>query len=835
MGYRRPRVRSFGRIIPTLSLIVIIAAVAAPVAAAALPRTYQAQRIDSPSPAVGGQFSLGMNLAGDLNRDGEEDLIIPQVPGFNTDGQLFVFSGETGALLDTVNGPDPSAAGARAQFGLLGNYKVGLSRSAPPFTDLGSCPGGTAGQTCGNPTVGAADGVPELLVGATGVDVGGVTDAGRVYVLDGATRAILKRIDIPVADRTPLALTTGSTGFGREAGTAEGQTGCAGNAGIGTCPTMPPAVEAGDMDGGGKPEVIVGARRITENAASAHPASQCASVPGAICRDAGRTYIYRGEDIAGSNPAENLDGTGPNETVMTIRNPEAQADDPETATNNDAEGFGNDVIPIGDVGRCNQVAVQPGEKCLRANSTQTPDGRPDVVVSALSTDLPLDRPDPAWGNAGAAHLIDGATGAILHTYVHPEPQRGANFGGTFEHTIAAGDMGDTGLPDVQLGAPNQNARFTASGRAYVMNGNFKAGAGLINIARLDDPTPDPTEENFGGSSAGVGDLVGGATTPANELLVGESGPRVGPVNVEGRPIDIHVFSPSLERALQSIPDPDAQSSSAFGDSIEPLGDLNEDGFLDFAVGAFRYTGSGGLNQGRVYIFRSDNSPAAATPAPRGAPQPPPGGSPAIPSVAGCPPSRTARKLISLTSGSDRQNGSVGPDTIFAGAGNDVIDALAGDDCVDLGSGTDSGAGSGGSDLILGGLGDDRLSGGADADRLLGGPGADRFFGGFGDDRIHGQSGNDRVAASRGRDNINGGSGRDNLSGDSSADRISGDSGNDRLSGGSSGDVLRGNSGNDRITGGSGRDRISCGRGRDTVIADRSDRVARDCERIVRRR
>src|SRR4051794_8163215 len=515
MGYCRSYVRNLSGVVALLSLFAILASPAL-AAGPGLPRTYKGQRLDSPSPTASGQFSLGMNLAGDLNADGEEDLIIPQVPGFNTDGQLFVFSGENGALLDTVNGPDPSAAGAKAQFGLLGNYKVGLSRSAPPFTDLGSCPGGTAGQTCPNPTVGPADGRPELLVGATGVDVAGTTDAGRVYVLDGATRAILKRVDIPLADRTPLALTTGSTGFGRETANAEGQTGCAGNAGVGACPATPAAVEMGDMDGGGKPEVIVGARRITESATTANPASQCAATPAAICRDAGRVYVYRGEDIAGSNPAEILDGTGPNETVTTIRNPDAQADDLTQATNNDAEGFGNDIIPIGDVGGCTQAGVQPGDKCLRANSTTTPDGRPDFVASALSVDLPLRNPDPAFGNAGVAYLIDGATKAILHTYVHPEPQRGANFGGTFEHTIAAGDMGDTGLPDVQLGAPNQNARYTAEGRSYIMNGNFKTSAGLINIARLDDPTPDVTEENFGGSSAGVGDLVGGAASPANE-------------------------------------------------------------------------------------------------------------------------------------------------------------------------------------------------------------------------------------------------------------------------------------------------------------------------------
>ena len=275
--------------------------------------------------------------------------------------------------------------------------------------------------------------------------------------------------------------------------------------------------------------------------------------------------------------------------------------------------MGNDVIPIGDVGRCTQAGILPGQRCLRANSSTTPDGRPEVVVAAPGTDLPLDNPGAAFGGAGAAHLIDGATRAILYTYVTPEPQRGAAFSSTFEQTIAAGDLGESGLPDVFLGAPGQNTRYVATGRGYAMTGNFKAGPVLLNIGRIDDPTPDVTEENFSGSAAGVGDLVPGPAFPANELLVGQSGPRVGPVNVQGRPIDVHFFNPSLEMALQSIQDPDAVSSSSFGDSIEPLGDLNEDGFLDFAVGAQRYSNTSVLFVGRGYIFRSDNSPAPAPP------------------------------------------------------------------------------------------------------------------------------------------------------------------------------------------------------------------------------
>ena len=49
------------------------------------------------------------------------------------------------------------------------------------------------------------------------------------------------------------------------------------------------------------------------------------------------------------------------------------------------------------------------------------------------------------------------------------------------------------------------------------------------------------------------------------------------------------------------------------------------------------------------------------------------------------------------------------------------------------------------------------------------------------------------------------------------------------------DVVQAGDGNDVIfTRDKYVDRISCGRGRDVVVADRFDRIARDCERVIRR-
>jgi Tol biopolymer transport system component len=79
-----------------------------------------------------------------------------------------------------------------------------------------------------------------------------------------------------------------------------------------------------------------------------------------------------------------------------------------------------------------------------------------------------------------------------------------------------------------------------------------------------------------------------------------------------------------------------------------------------------------------------------------------------------------------------------------------------------------------------------------------------------------------------------GTDRDNdICGRVGRDRILGLDGDDRIYAGSGNDVVKGDAGNDVITPGPGRDAVWCGGGRDRVVADRADRVARDCERVTR--
>jgi Ca2+-binding RTX toxin-like protein len=186
-------------------------------------------------------------------------------------------------------------------------------------------------------------------------------------------------------------------------------------------------------------------------------------------------------------------------------------------------------------------------------------------------------------------------------------------------------------------------------------------------------------------------------------------------------------------------------------------------------------------------------------------------------------------------GNDRLVGGPQTDTVLGDAGDDTVSGGSGDDTVTGGDGDDRIRGGSGLNTLDGGIGNDAIRGGAQADGVLGGAGVDVLFGFGGVDRLLGGAGADKAY---------GGAGADRLFGGAARDRLRGGNGADRLSGGAGRDALHGDAGRDRISGGAGndtigardnaRDRIDCGAGRDRVVADRRDRVGRNCERVRRR-
>ncbi len=608
-----------------LTAAVLLGAAAVP-ALAGLPRTYQVQRVDAPAPTIDGRFALALTNAGDINADGKDDILTGTdkhgtIPGA---GQVTVISGANGSVLRTYALPDvdPGGAGDRRPSG--------FGAAVAQLADIGSCPGfgGGPGTLCTAGAVGPKDGIAEHVVSASGVDLDAAGNPdpstnnsfGVVYVFDGASGALLKRLIMPAADRT---LAAGSdVRFGRSVLSPSGQPPCPGFGGVSTAATANPclygagtASAIGSVDGDAFGDIVVAATNFPETKATANPDSECATQGGSLpCTDAGRAYVFSGAAIAGSAPGTLL------ATSRVLRNPFAQPDDPNALSPfSNAEEMGNLLIPVGDAGSCNESPTPtPGEVCTaRSNTT---DGVPDFAITIPAVNL------NGVPEIGAVVLVDGAKLTVIKTTYNPNPRPEGTWGGVQNGPIgpATGSLNTDTVPDFYVPELQAAPSYIAEGRGFVVSGRPSHQGSFAEVfQRFTDPTPQ-AGGMFGAAAAGAGNVVGDAR---GEMIVGAIGPHNPAPNVDVVN-DVHFFSPVTGDALQTIAAPDAQGGEAFGTALAPMGDLNGDGFLDLAVGAGFFdlqgkpTCAGGgecSNAGRLYILRSDNSPPPPPP-----PPPPPG-------------------------------------------------------------------------------------------------------------------------------------------------------------------------------------------------------------------
>jgi Ca2+-binding RTX toxin-like protein len=761
-----------------IGLIVALALWAVPAtqafAQAGLPLGYDFTRIDSGVPAAGSSFGWGVASA-DLTGDGKADLLVAQGTGAQSNTAptfIFIYDGLTGALVHTITAPESNFDGTDPVIGFV---------YVETMPDLGSCPGSDgvdADEICDDSVVGAADGIPEITIGARELQVdadpadadgstrgAGDPKLGRGYVIDGARAGagqtvVLKRIDMPAADRIlTTSLGGGSAQFGRVMMNPQGLPPCAGpasevnNLGLGPCPgnlsaddpIFPESVRIGDVDLGGQPDIIVTARNFRERTnaggmTTAPPGSQCATVTTGTCT-AGKAWVYRGEDIAGSDPGAILETP-----LYAVKNPF-----PQTTSGTE---FGGNAFRIGDIGA--------------GTAGSAPDDRPDFVIAARNTSYPLANPDINLQLAvGVAYLFNGANGNLITTYPHPEPEPRATFSASFNSGRPGGDLGLTGLPDVVIPAPLQNNVFADDGTAYLFRGDQASagggGQGGWQFGQMDDPDPYPGA-GFGSSTTGVGNLVGGASAfAASEMMIGSWGPfDPGTEEAFNAVQNVHITNPQSGTNLQTIPDPTGERGSGFGVGMTPMGDLNDDGFLDFGITA--YLSNGPLaSQGRAYIlYSNDISPVLPVP----------------PAPSAALASGRCANPKNGTTGDDNLQGTALGDTLFGLGGNDTVSGLGDDDCLDGGDGTDE---------VDGGDGADTARGRTGIDRLVGGAGADRLFG---------ERGKDKLVGGKGKDFLVGGKGKDKF----------------------------------KVKGG-GADQVNCGKGKDVVIASAKDKVAANCERV----
>jgi len=203
------------------------------------------------------------------------------------------------------------------------------------------------------------------------------------------------------------------------------------------------------------------------------------------------------------------------------------------------------------------------------------DGFEDVIIGA----------NWAGGSSaeGAAYLYSGANGNLLFRFA------GLNDGDGLGRAVsAAGDLDNDGFADILIGAPWANS-----------NGKIGSGAASVYSGATQQVIyqwgGEGNGDNFGYSVSNAGDFDGDGQL---DVIVGayfardQYGLSVGKVSVYSGADGNLLFVEEGAADVRSL-----------GNSVDALGDLNQDGRDDVLVGAYRSNRNGKADSGSVFVFR----------------------------------------------------------------------------------------------------------------------------------------------------------------------------------------------------------------------------------------
>jgi hypothetical protein len=221
-------------------------------------------------------------------------------------------------------------------------------------------------------------------------------------------------------------------------------------------------------------------------------------------------------------------------------------------------------------------------------------GAPRARVNAAPGD-----PNSPLRRAGAVHVHDGASGALIRTLTSPAPQRGAVFGWSVAASAGPGARVLAGSPGENVaGRPNQ-------GRAYL----FDPNGSLLGIA--DDPNRQ-SDALLGWSVSFMGDLDADGL---QDLAAGATGQSIGTGDFAG-----HAFTFSQQvgdpntGALAVLADrvaPTPEVGANYGFAVAGLSDVDNDGIGDLATTAPESSTVDALT-GLAFVVSGDPSAVATT-------------------------------------------------------------------------------------------------------------------------------------------------------------------------------------------------------------------------------
>ncbi|MBC8123005.1 MAG: FG-GAP repeat protein [Gemmatimonadaceae bacterium] len=381
------------------------------------------------------------------------------------------------------------------------------------------------------------DGIPDLIVGVYRANAQGRSNAGRAYVVFGKANTAL--IDLA---------NLGNGGFAIEGAAVEDSTGNS-------------VASAGDVNGDGIPDLIVGASRADPQGRS----------------DAGRAYVVFGKADTATVDLANLGNSGFAINGATAR-----------------DYAGGSVSSAGDING---------------------DGLADLIIGASRAD-PQGR-----AGAGQAYVVFGKANTATVDLVNLG-NSGFAINGTASHDYAgnsvssAGDINGDRIPDLVVGArgADPQGRLEA-GQVYVVFG--KADTATVDLANLGSGgfaiEGEASLVAIGLSVSSAGDVSGDGIP---DLLIG-----AGAADIQNR-VDAGRVYVVFGKANTALIDLANLGSGGFvldgataydyaGISVSSAGDVNGDGIPDLIIGASRADPQGRIFAGRAYVVfgkRTDTNP-----------------------------------------------------------------------------------------------------------------------------------------------------------------------------------------------------------------------------------
>ncbi len=528
-------------------------------------------------------FGWSVSTAGDVNGDGYADLIVgaPYYDnGSNDEGRVFVYHGSPGGVSSSPNrilesnqdyawfGLSASTAGdvngdgyADVIVGAYG-YDAGFTDEGRIFVYHGSATGlsGTASWTAEADQEGAffgysvstagdvnGDGFSDVIIGAP---LYNADNEGAAFVYFGSSTGLNAGGTRPSGTPVNADWTAESNRSGANFGE--------------------PVSTAGDVNGDGYSDIIVGANRYTNTE-----------------HEEGAAFVWYG----GAN------GLGANGTPSNA--------DWRAESNVADVRFGRSATTAGDVNG---------------------DSYSDIIVGARW----YDNPDT---DEGAVFVYYGSEDGLNVNGTRPvgtlnnadwkaeSNQAGAWLGLT---AATAGDVNGDGYADIIVVASYYDYPETDEGRAFVYHGsssgldkNGTRPSGTPENADWSADSDDPYARLFASGTAGDVNGDGYADVILGAYLYGQAD--------RGRVYIYHGSNNGLSSNPNRVIDGD-QDNAYFGVWVGTAGDVNGDGYADVLVGAHQYD-AGHTDEGRVYVYygndgasvslrprqrRADNSAPIAT-------------------------------------------------------------------------------------------------------------------------------------------------------------------------------------------------------------------------------